>query len=137
MEHSLEVQLPFLQTVLEDFTLVPLVVGTASAEAVAEVLDRLWDGPETVIIVSSDLSHFLDYAHAQQSDMATAESILHFDIGLVGEEACGAHPLNGLLLAARRRFLKASLLDLRNSGDTYGDKSRVVGYGAFAFMEAM
>lgn len=135
-EHSLEVHLPFLQTVLNDFTLVPLAVGGASPPEVAEVLDRLWGGEETLIVVSSDLSHYLPYAQAEGEDRATARAVLGLDAHLAGEQACGAHPLNGLLLAARQRGMGVHLLDLRNSGDTAGDRSRVVGYGAFAFTEA-
>ena len=134
-EHSLEVQLPFLQTLLESFTLVPLVVGDASAEAVAQVLERLWGGEETLIVISSDLSHYLPYEQAQAVDRATAQRILGFDATLAPHDACGAAPINGALLAARRRGLTPRLLDLRNSGDTAGDRDRVVGYGAFAFEE--
>jgi AmmeMemoRadiSam system protein B len=133
MEHSLEVQLPFLQTVLGDFKLVPLAVGGATPAQVAEVLEALWGGDETLIVVSSDLSHYLPYEEAREVDADTAEAILRLDGDLVGERACGAHPVNGLLLAAKRKGLKPHLLDLRNSGDTAGDRSRVVGYGAFAF----
>lgn len=135
LEHSLEVHLPFLQTVLGQFKLVPLAVGGATPEQVAEVLDRLWGGSETLIVVSSDLSHYLPYQQARQVDAGTAEAILNLRSDLVGERACGAHPINGLLLAAKRRWLTPHLLDLRNSGDTAGDKSRVVGYGAFAFTQ--
>lgn len=135
-EHSLEVQLPFLQAVLPDFRLVPLAVGQASPEAVAQVLERLWGGPETLIVVSSDLSHYLPYATAQEIDSHTAERIVAFEPTISHDEACGATPLNGLLLAARRHGLQARLVDLRNSGDTAGDRSRVVGYGGFAFSEA-
>ncbi|TCJ13507.1 AmmeMemoRadiSam system protein B [Parasulfuritortus cantonensis] len=135
MEHSLEVQLPFLQAVLADFKLVPLAVGGASPRQVAEVLERLWGGPETLIVVSSDLSHYQPYALARQADAGTAEAILHLRSDLVGEMACGCHPINGLLVAAGHKGLKAHLLDLRNSGDTAGDRARVVGYGAFAFTE--
>lgn len=132
-EHSLEVQLPFLQSVLADFRLLPLAVGRASAEAVAEVLERLWGGDETLIVVSSDLSHYLPYAAAREVDGATAERVLACDPTLSHDEACGATPLNGLLLAARRHGLRPRLIDLRNSGDTAGDRQRVVGYGGFAF----
>ncbi|HRH80409.1 MAG TPA: AmmeMemoRadiSam system protein B [Thiobacillaceae bacterium] len=134
-EHSLEVHLPFLQTVLEDFKLVPLAVGGATPEGVAQALDAVWGGDETLIVVSSDLSHYLPYAQAQTTDQATVQAMLDLDTGLRGEQACGAHPVNGLDLVARRRGLKAHLLDLRNSGDTAGDKSRVVGYAALAFTE--
>lgn len=133
MEHSLEVHLPFLQTVLGAFTLVPLVVGGASPREVAEVLERLWGGDETLIVVSSDLSHYLPYEQARRTDAATADAILHLRTDLVGDMACGCHPVNGLLLAARQKGLQPHLLDLRNSGDTAGDRNRVVGYGAFAF----
>jgi AmmeMemoRadiSam system protein B len=133
LEHSLEVQLPFLQSVLDDFRIVPLAVGDASPREVAEVLDRLWGGPETLIVVSSDLSHFHGYAQAREIDRASAERILALDGPLDHEEACGATPINGLLLCARRRGLAPELIDLRNSGDTAGDRSRVVGYASFAF----
>ena len=136
LEHSLEVHLPFLQRALDEFTLLPLAVGEATPEAVAEVLDRLWDGPETLIVISSDLSHFLPYATAQQVDRNTCEHILALDAHIRPEQACGAFPINGLLLAARRRGLQAQLLDLCNSGDTAGDRERVVGYAAFAFHAA-
>lgn len=132
-EHSLEVQLPFLQTVLADFRLLPFAVGHVAPEAVAEVLDRLWGGDETLIVVSSDLSHYLPYAAACEIDGATAQRILAESPDISHEEACGATPVNGLLLAARRRGLHPRLVDLRNSGDTAGDRSRVVGYGAFVF----
>jgi MEMO1 family protein len=134
-EHSLEVHLPFLQRVLGDFKLVPLAVGHASPAAVAEVIDRLWGGPETLIVISSDLSHFLPYATAQQVDRDTCRHILQFDSHIDPEQACGAFPLNGLLLTAKRRGLMPQLLHLCNSGDTAGDKDRVVGYAAFAFSE--
>lgn len=134
-EHSLEVELPFLQKALGAFTLVPLVVGEAEPDELAAVLDRLWGGRETLIVVSSDLSHYLPYEDARRADAATAKEILA--LGRVrSADACGAAPVNGLLAAARRKGLRAELLDLRNSGDTAGDKKRVVGYGAFAFYEA-
>lgn len=134
-EHSLEVHLPFLQSVLEDFKLVPLAVGDASATDVAEVLERLWGGDETLIVVSSDLSHYLTYPAAQQRDAITAQAVLDLRTDLSHDQACGATPVNGLLLAARHRGLRPALLDLRNSGDTAGDKNRVVGYAAFALYE--
>lgn len=135
-EHALEVQLPFLQTVLPDFRLLPLAVGQAGAEAVAEVLERLWGGPETLIVISSDLSHYLPYDVAQDIDGHTASRIVRFDPTISHDEACGATPVNGLLLAARRHGLQARVVDLRNSGDTAGERSRVVGYGGFVFAEA-
>ena len=133
-EHSLEVHLPFLQTVLGSFSLVPLVVGDARPEEVAQVLESLWNGPETLIVVSSDLSHYQDYATAQRMDAATAraiETLQPEDIRY--EDACGRVPIQGLLLAARRRGLRARTLDVRNSGDTAGPRDAVVGYGAWAF----
>jgi len=132
-EHSLEVQLPFLQRALGEFSLLPLAVGEASAEEVAEVLDRLWGGDETLIVVSSDLSHYLPYDAARQIDRDTVDHLLSLDVELDHDRACGATPINGLLLAARRRGLRAELIDLRNSGDTAGDRRRVVGYAAIAF----
>lgn len=135
-EHSLEVHLPFLQTVLDDFVLVPLAVGAASPQQVVEALELSWGGDETLIVVSSDLSHYLPYAEARQSDQATTQAILDLHTDLVGEQACGAHPINGLMLAARRHHLAPHLLDLRNSGDTAGDKRQVVGYAAFALTES-
>jgi hypothetical protein len=135
-EHSLEVHLPFLQRVLDDFTLVPLAVGHATPRDVAEVLDLLWGGPETLIVISSDLSHFLPYAAATQVDRDTCAHILQLDTHIRPEQACGAYPINGLLLAARQRGLTPQLIHRCNSGDTAGDKQRVVGYAAFAFHEA-
>ena len=134
-EHSLEVQLPFLQTVLGEFKLVPLAVGDATAEEVAEVLDRLWGGPETLIVVSSDLSHYLPYDTACNMDQTTVQSVLELHTLHSHEQACGATPINGLIVAARHHHLVPHLLDLRNSGDTAGDKEHVVGYAAFAFLE--
>ena len=132
-EHSLEVQLPFLQTVLRAFTLVPLAVGRASAHEVAQVLERLWGGDETLIVISSDLSHYLPYSRAQSADRATVARILQFDETLGHDDACGATPLAGAARAARAHGLVPRLLDLRNSGDTAGDRSRVVGYCAIAY----
>lgn len=134
-EHSLEVQLPFLQSVLGPFQLVPLLVGDASAEAVAEVLERLWGGPETLILISSDLSHFLRYEDANAIDRDTVDSIMALQPLHSHHQACGATPINALLLAARRHHLQPRLLGLCNSGDTAGDKNRVVGYASLAFVE--
>lgn len=136
LEHSLEVHLPFLQAALDNWMVVPFAVGTATAKEIAEVLDALWGGPETLIVVSSDLSHYLGYRDAQAIDRATAQAILDLRTDISHEQACGGTPVNGLVLAARRRRLTPQLLDLRNSGDTAGDRKRVVGYGAFAFYEA-
>lgn len=132
-EHSLEVQLPFLQTLLPQFKLLPLAVGHVSAASVAQVIERLWGGDETLIVVSSDLSHYLPYATAREIDQGTARRVLACDPHISHEEACGATPLNGLLLAARHHGLVGELVDLRSSGDTAGDRHRVVGYGGFAF----
>ncbi len=135
-EHSLEVHLPFLQQALESFSLIPIVVGDAPAQEVADVLEALWGGPETLIVISSDLSHYLDYASARSADEQTCRAIENLDFGGIGGQgACGHAPVSGLLLLARRRGLRVETLDLRNSGDTAGDKSRVVGYGAWAFVE--
>jgi AmmeMemoRadiSam system protein B len=133
-EHSLEVHLPFLQAVLGEFILVPLVVGEASAAEVGAVLEELWGGAETLIVVSSDLSHFHDYAGAQRLDRATSraiEQLRYEDIG--DDDACGRNPVSGLLYVARRKGLRARTVDLRNSGDTAGPRDRVVGYGAYVF----
>jgi hypothetical protein len=135
-EHSLEVQLPFLIRVLKSFSIVPLVVGEVSADEVAAVLDALWGGPETVVVVSSDLSHYLPYDSARRVDSVTARSIVELDPEpLAHEQACGATPVSGLVICARRRGLACELLDLRSSGDTAGGRDQVVGYGAFAFYE--
>ena len=134
-EHSLEVHVPVLQSVLGSFSLVPLVVGDAAPGEMAQVLDALWGGEETLIVVSSDLSHYLPYREAQRRDHATAEAIHALDATLQPEEACGAAPINGLLRTARARGMACEIVDVRNSGDTAGDRDRVVGYGSFAFTE--
>jgi len=131
-EHSLEVHLPFLQTVLEDFSLVPIVVGICVAQDVEAVLETLWGGEETLIVVSSDLSHFHEYAEAREIDEHTTARIEACESTLHGEDACGAYAINGLMLAAKVRGLEVRTLDVRNSGDTAGDRHRVVGYGAYA-----
>ncbi|MDD5181281.1 MAG: AmmeMemoRadiSam system protein B [Gallionellaceae bacterium] len=135
MEHSLEVQLPFLQALLPDFKLLPLAVGMATPQEVAEVLELLWGGEETLIVVSSDLSHYLPYDVAKQVDSATVQSILDPQHPISHEQACGGTPINGLLLAARHHHLAPHLLDSRNSGDTAGTRDGVVGYAAFAFAQ--
>lgn len=135
-EHSLEVQLPFLQTVLGEFALVPLAVGDATPEQVSEVLDVLWGGPETRFVISSDLSHYFDFPTAQRLDKATAQAIEALKPGGVDEErACGRIAIRGLLQSARRHGLRARTVDLRSSGDTAGPRDKVVGYGAFVFEE--
>ena len=133
LEHSLEVQLPFLQRSFDHFMLIPLAVGDAEPEEVAAALECLWGGDETLLVISSDLSHFLPYATAQQVDGDTCRHILALDAHLRPGQACGAYPINGLLLAAQRHGLQARLLACCNSGDTAGDRERVVGYAAFAF----
>ena len=132
-EHSLEVQLPFLQTVLGNFTLLPLAVGDATDEEVAAVLDRLWGGPETLIVISSDLSHYHAYDEAQRRDRATVAQILALQPLTSFEQACGALPVNGLIACARRHGLAPRLVEAKNSGDGVGDRARVVGYASLAF----
>lgn len=133
-EHALEVHLPFLQRCLADFKLVPLVVGEASAEDVDHVLESLWGGPETLIVVSSDLSHYHDYETAQRLDRATSDAITALDPTAIDhQQACGRNPIIGLLRAARRHDLTVEITDLRNSGDTAGARDQVVGYGAYLF----
>jgi AmmeMemoRadiSam system protein B len=136
LEHSLEVQLPFLQTVLREFRLVPLAVGDASTDEVAEVIERLWGGDETLIVISSDLSHYLSYADACRIDRSTVDTVLALEPNLDHLQACGATPINGLLRVARAHGLVPRLNDLRNSGDTAGDRSRVVGYASISFVGA-
>jgi MEMO1 family protein len=132
-EHSIEVHLPFLQETLSDFKIIPLLVGDATPVQVDEVLELLWGGSETLILISSDLSHYLSYDVARKIDREATEAIesLNPD-GLSFHHACGRTPVSGLLLAARRHRLKVETLDLRSSGDTAGSRDRVVGYGAYA-----
>lgn len=131
-EHSLETQLPFLQVTLGDFHLVPIVVGAAAAGEVAEVIEALWGGDETLIVVSTDLSHYHDAQAARKLDRATADDIVALRAEALGyDSACGRHALAGLLVALRKRGLRLECIDLRNSADTAGDPDRVVGYGAF------
>ena len=136
LEHSLEVQLPFLQRVAPEAQIVPIVSGDASPAEVATVIEALWGGSDTLILVSSDLSHYHPYAVGRDLDAATAEAILAGRDNLSGDEACGCVAVNGLTRAARHCGLRGELLDLRNSGDTAGDRQRVVGYGAFGFYDA-
>jgi AmmeMemoRadiSam system protein B/AmmeMemoRadiSam system protein A len=135
MEHSLEVQLPFLQKMLGEISLLPLAVGDATPEEVREVIERLWGGAETLFVLSTDLSHYHDYERARAIDRATLARIASFDADINHEEACGATPLNGFLAAARSRGLAIRLLGACNSGDTAGGRDRVVGYSAFALYE--
>ena len=133
-EHALEVELPFLQMLLGPFVVVPLVVGNAEPNDVAAVLRRLWGGAETLVVISSDLSHYHDYDTARRLDAATAAAIERGDWGQLGSDnACGFLPIAGLLVEAARRGLKAQRLSLCNSGDTAGGRDRVVGYGAWTF----
>lgn len=137
MEHSLEVHLPFLQTILKNFSLVPLVVGETQPEEVAEVLETLWGGEETLIVISSDLSHYHNYAEAHQLDKNTSNAIENLQTDKIGYgDACGRNPLNGLLQLAKKINAHVTTVDLRNSGDTSGDKNRVVGYGAYILSES-
>ncbi len=131
-EHSLEVHLPFLQVVLNEFSLLPLVVGDASKEEVSKTLASLWGGPETLIVVSTDLSHYHDYRTARKMDQTTSDAILALDAdGLGPDSACGRVPVGGLLHLAKKKDLTIEQVDLRNSGDTAGPKNQVVGYGAY------
>ncbi len=131
-EHSLEVHLPFLQATLHDFTLVPLVVGDASPAEVSEIIGHFWDSPGTLIIISSDLSHYHDYDTAVKLDKMTAHAIENLALENIGyDHACGRNPVNGLLLYAREHGLAAQTIDLRNSGDTAGPRDQVVGYGTW------
>jgi len=131
-EHSLEVELPFLQEVLDDFSLIPIVVGDADGQSVSEVLELLWGDEDTLIVISSDLSHFHDYKNAQQRDTATCQSIENLSPELISyDDACGRNPIKGILISAQKHNLTVTTLALCNSGDTAGGKERVVGYGAW------
>ncbi len=136
LEHSLEVQLPFLQAVFEDIELVPLCIGSVEADHVAEVMERLWGEEDTLFVISSDLSHFHPYEEARELDRQSIELILNMQASLSHEQACGATGVNALLSVAKKRGMHAQLLDYRNSGDTAGDKSGVVGYASVAFFES-
>jgi len=130
-EHSLEVQLPFLQSVLPTFSLVPLVVGDSSAHLVAHIIEQLWSHTDILFVISSDLSHYLPYETAVYKDRDTADAIENMSAVLHGDQACGCNAINGLLLHAAAIGAEVECIDLHNSGDTAGDRSRVVGYGAF------
>jgi len=134
LEHSLEVQIPFLQQVLDNFKLIPIVVGDASASDVSMILEKLWGDEETLIVISSDLSHYHDYKTAQKMDMRTSQAIEAMDANTIQyEDACGRNPVNGLLQLAKQRNMQVETIDRRNSGDTAGSKDQVVGYGAYLF----
>ena len=133
-EHSLEVQLPFLQEVLTEFSLIPLVVGEATPQQIGAVLEKLWGDAKTLIVISSDLSHYLNYSSAQKMDKLTSATIENMNSeNIQSDWACGHNPINGLLHVARKKGMQAQTIDLRNSGDTAGSKDRVVGYGAYVF----
>lgn len=135
-EHSLEVHIPFLQILLENFKLLPIVVGNASPDQVAEALDLIWGGPETLIVISTDLSHYLDYDSAQALDQKTCKAIERLDYEAIGDtQACGRMPVKGLLSVAKRKGLNIRTLDLRNSGDTAGTRDQVVGYGSWGLWD--
>ncbi|MCJ7556345.1 MAG: AmmeMemoRadiSam system protein B [Gammaproteobacteria bacterium] len=134
-EHSLEVQLPFLQRCLGEFTLLPVVVGSCEPQQVAELIESEWGDQQTLLVISTDLSHYLAYERAREADRLTTGHILSLQADLRGDQACGCYALNGLLLAARRHAMEVATIDLRNSGDTAGPADRVVGYGAFALYE--
>lgn len=134
-EHSIEVHLPFLQTIFEDFSLLPLLVGDVNPDTVAKIISHVW-GPNTLIVISTDLSHFLDYDSAQRRDRETSKAIESLNYNAIGpEDACGCVALSGILLQAQKTGLSVKTLDCRNSADTAGDKQRVVGYGAYMVYE--
>jgi AmmeMemoRadiSam system protein B len=135
-EHSLEVELPFLQRVVPDATIIPMCGSRAAPEAVGRILESLWGGPETLIVISSDLSHYHPYAQGRTIDQMTCKAIVARESSLVGDQACGAIGINGLMWVARKKNLRVELVDLRSSGDTAGKRDEVVGYGAFALYEA-
>lgn len=134
-EHAIEVELPFVQRLAPRAKVIPIAASHAAPQLVGSVLERLWGGPETLILISSDLSHYHPYDDAHARDRRTAAKIIALDTGLEGDEACGAAGINGLAWVARRRHLRVEVLDLRNSGDTAGPRDEVVGYGAFALYE--
>lgn len=134
-EHSLEVQLPFLQVVLPEADVLPLVAGWVEPEVVANVLEALWDQPEMLVVISSDLSHYHPYTRAQELDSATIDQILELDLNVTHDQACGATGINALLLVAKAHGLKPRMDQYCNSGDTAGDKDGVVGYMACSWFE--
>jgi len=131
-EHSLEVQLPFLQISLNQFELVPLLIGDCSPDKVNELIESIWDTANSLIVISSDLSHFHDYKTAQKMDQETSNAIEHLDHTRIDyDHACGKTGIQAILISAKKHELNARTIDLRNSGDTFGSKDRVVGYGAY------
>ncbi len=134
-EHCLEVMLPFLSHLMPHATLIPMIGSRSTPEETGRLLDALWGGPETLIVISSDLSHHLTYDQARKRDSETAARILALDTTLAGDDACGSLAIDGLTWLAKHKRLRVEQLDLRNSGDTAGRPDRVVGYGAFAFCE--
>jgi AmmeMemoRadiSam system protein B len=136
-EHCIEVQLPFLQRILNNFTIIPIVVGIADPHSVSNIIESLWGGDETLFVISSDLSHYQSYESAQQTDNETSRAILDLDFNAIQpNNACGCMAVNGLLNFAHRHPLTVKLIDQCNSGDTAGDKDKVVGYGSYLFEEA-
>jgi len=135
-EHSLEVELPFLQRVAPNAKIVPIATSRAKPETIGKALDALWGGPETLIVISSDLSHYLPYAEGRKLDEQTCARIVALDTTIAGDQACGCTGINGLLWLARQKQLRVELVDLRSSGDTAGTRDEVVGYAAFALYEA-
>lgn len=135
LEHCLEVQLPFLQTCLHQFTLLPLLTSNVSPATVANIIDDLWQPENTLLVVSSDLSHFHSYHEAQSIDKNTCSLIEHFEPSLTPEQACGSTGINALLLVAKKRGYQLTRIDLKNSGDTAGDKEKVVGYVSYLISE--
>lgn len=136
LEHALEVQLPFLQQVVEDFTILPFVVGWTRPQVVAAVMEALWGGPETLIVVSSDLSHYHPEAEAHRRDHQSIDRILAKDPTLEPDDACGSLAIDGLVIAAQRRGLQPELLAYGTSADTEGPRDRVVGYTSIAWYAA-
>ncbi|MEO6775755.1 MAG: AmmeMemoRadiSam system protein B [Kofleriaceae bacterium] len=134
-EHAIEVELPFVQRLAPRAKVIPIAASHAAPAVVGKVLEQLWGGPETLIVISSDLSHYHPYADAHARDRRTAARIIALDTGLEGEDACGSTGINGLAWVARRRHLRVEVIDLRSSGDTAGSRDEVVGYGAFALYE--